>query len=99
MAGPRHHLGCKGNNCCESLEITEEEKVYLKQEPSNKHDKYAIKIVNKDDKILGYIPRYYSKQVSQLINNGAKCEIKLCDVSKNKKCNECLSACLKIIKE
>jgi hypothetical protein len=46
-----------------------EEELKLMPEPENEHDEFATKILNNADTMLGYLPRYYAKEFSQLINN------------------------------
>ncbi len=52
--------------------IKENDKLLFELESNNKSDKYAIKVIlRKNDKIyhLGYVPRYYSKNISILLKN------------------------------
>ncbi len=51
------------------------DKLYLKKDDGNSKDKYAIKIIYKADLkeyILGYVPRYYSKAVYEMLDNNIK---------------------------
>lgn len=48
---------------------------YLEPEPNNKNDENAVKVVLKENgKLyhLGYVPRYYSKELLNELNKGAK---------------------------
>lgn len=55
------------------LEINEN--LILEKEPNNKYDKYAIKIMFRTCKgtyHLGYVPRYYTKQLTELLDKNIK---------------------------
>lgn len=43
----------------------------LKREPENNNDPNAVKICTNEGKLLGYVPRFYSKGISALLENGA----------------------------
>lgn len=61
------------DECKKYLKINK--KLYLEPEPNNINDKYAIKITFKenDKKFhLGYVPRYYSKELSEELNQGVE---------------------------
>lgn len=90
VAGQRYYLGCNGENCNKSLDVKIGEDLILELEPNNKFDKFAIKICNKSNQLIGYIPRYYSKELCELINNGWKYTLTVLEVNKDKNCNECL---------
>lgn len=71
VAGTRH---CKDiNKCKDFLKINRV--LYLELEPNNKNDENAVKVVLKENgKLyhLGYVPRYYSKELLNELNKGAK---------------------------
>ncbi|MEK6263777.1 MAG: HIRAN domain-containing protein [Clostridium sp.] len=90
MAGPRHYMGCDGEDCLKSEDIYVGEKLSLVLEPENKHDKSAIKILNSNDVHIGYIPRYYSETLIELINKKYKYNCVICDILKDNNCNECV---------
>jgi len=100
IAGPRHYIGCnEGNNCEDSIDVKSTDKLYLELEPSNKYDKFAIQVINSNKEILGYIPRYYSENLSNFIKNGYKYDLMASLVNKNKNCNECIKVKLKVKKD
>ena len=67
VAGTRH---CKDiNKCKDFLKINRV--LYLEPEPNNKNDENAVKVVLKENgKLyhLGYVPRYYSKELLNELN-------------------------------
>ena len=71
VAGTRH---CKDiNKCKDFLKINRV--LYLDPEPNNKNDENAVRVVLKENgKLyhLGYVPRYYSKELLNELNKGAK---------------------------
>lgn len=76
IAGTSHHLIEK--KVRDVLRINDN--LELKQEPDNKEDRYAIKILYEfeNEKILlGYVPRYYSKDLSYLLESGTKYSAKI----------------------
>lgn len=67
VAGTRH---CDVNKCKKKISVND--KLLLKTENDNKYDKYAIKIILKKEGKeyhLGYVPRYYSKELTELLKN------------------------------
>lgn len=98
IAGPRHYLGCEGKNCNYGLKIEKDDELFLEFEPENENDKNAIKVIDKDNSKIGYIPRYYNKELTELIKKGFKCSMKVTEYNKDKNCNECLKVRISIYK-
>lgn len=68
VAGTRHCADV--NECKEKININD--KILLELENDNEYDNYAIKVILKKDGKeyhLGYVPRYYSKELTDLLNN------------------------------
>ena len=96
MAGVRHYLDCDGEECNRSIKVTRGDEVFLREEPENFHDQNAVQFLNTSGKVLGYIPRYYSKEVCKLLKQGKKIVCHIYNVDKNKNCNECIKIIMKI---
>ncbi|MCK4678178.1 MAG: HIRAN domain-containing protein [Bacteroidales bacterium] len=64
LAGVRHQ---KMNN---ELNFRINEQVYLIQEPTNKFDSNAIKVINDNGIKIGYISKFHNTELIDLINNG-----------------------------
>ena len=67
VAGTRHYSDVE--KCYKLLKLNS--KLYLEMEPDNQYDKYAIKVIFIDNNKryhLGYVPRYYSKELTHLLN-------------------------------
>lgn len=71
VAGTSHYINIEQ---CRKL-VNVNDKLELEFDSENHHDPYAIKVVfNKDGKCyhLGYVPRYYSKQLLQLLGKNVQ---------------------------
>lgn len=75
--------------------------LYLEREAENKHDEYAIKIIYKNDgKVykLGYVPRYYSKELTGMLNKNIEYSAKIKKLNFESKLNdENITAYVKLI--
>lgn len=96
MAGVRHYIGCDGRDCDKSLEITTGEEVILESEPENVEDKKAVKVLNSKKQKLGYIPRYYSSSVFDLLQENRSLKCTVLNVDKNRSCDECIKLMLEV---
>lgn len=96
VMGVRHLVGCDGKNCTKLLDLTADTQLYLNPEPQNKYDRYAIQIVTKDKKLLGYVPRYYSEQIFNILISGTSYFCKVIEVNGEGVCAECIKVRLKI---
>lgn len=90
MAGTRHYLGCKGNDCDKSITVQCGEEVYLKKEPENIYDSNAIKVVNYKEELLGYIPKYYSWAFTRIMDQKRNIFCHVVNINKNLCCSECI---------
>lgn len=84
IAGSRHYM-----DCIKKENIEAGASLQLEMEPDNIKDKNAIKILY-NNKIIGYVPRYYSEAITRNIKEGK--EVK-CYVI-NSKCNNDCSMCV-----
>lgn len=90
LAGPRHYLGCEGNDCKKSENVDINESLILIPEPENDFDSNAIKVVNNKNVHIGYIPRYYTQEMLKFIEKGYKCKCSVFEVNKETDCDECI---------
>lgn len=97
-AGVRHYLACDGIDCEKEMGITRGDEVFLKRDLENKHDGYAVQLLDYSGKVFGYIPRYYSKSVSELLEQGRKIDCHIYNVDKSGNCNECIKVIMKVTK-
>ncbi len=96
MAGVRHYLDCGGDDCSKAIEATRGDELFLKRDLENKYDKYAIQMLGYSGKVFGYVPRYYSRSVAELLEKGNKIECHIYNVDKNKNCNECIKVIMRV---
>lgn len=71
VAGTSHREDIE--KCKDKLKVNDT--LILEKEPTNQYDNYAIKIIyNKDNKNyhIGYVPRYYSKELTKLLNKNIR---------------------------
>ncbi len=96
LAGPRHYLDCKGDDCEKAKLLSKEDLLKFQLEDTNAHDANAIKILDKDNEHIGYLPRYYCEIVRSAMDQNKKIECKVLEVTNEKNCNECVKLLLKI---
>lgn len=92
VAGVRHCDTCSGlmnEECTTQMTFHKGELLELVSDPTNEHDPYAIKVMKGREKI-GYIPAYYSEQVSKAIALGRKVNCRVKYFRTENSCQECL---------
>lgn len=99
IAETRHHL--LDEKVKKSLRINDNLK--LEQDPNNKEDKYAIKILYEYENkmiLLGYVPRYYSHDLANLLEEEIKYSAKIESLKlENETNDENVTASVKLIFE
>ena len=80
LAGPRHYIGCEGQNCAKSVDLEVKENLKLVLEPENAHDNNAIKVIKSSNILIGYIPRYLTVVLQSYFKK---------DINTNAKCSRC----------
>lgn len=96
IAGIRHYINCNGEDCRKSIHLDVGDELKLEPEPSNPFDKYAIKILDREDNHVGYLPRYYSESFVEYLNEGRTYKCTVVEVNKAMECNECVEVKLEI---
>lgn len=96
IAGVRYYIGCNNKNCKDALHLNVGDSLNLERETTNKFDKNAIKIIDRKNNHVGYLPRYYSKSVAEYLDQGASYECKVLEVNKDMECNECIKVELEV---
>lgn len=92
IAGVRHYDYCDGKNKSVNFELEINENLVLERDSNNVYDKYAVKVMNEDNKIIGYIPIFFSKAISEAIDNDRK----ITCIVINKECSETCAECIKV---
>ena len=90
IVGIRHSCGCDGEDCTNRPSLSVGMELFLKQEPTNAYDRYAILVLSANEEIIGYIPRYFSQSISDRLNNNMTYECKIIEIADNKSCQECV---------
>lgn len=96
IAGTRHYIGCDSENCEKAIHLDVGDRLSLEREPTNEFDKNAIKIMDKNNNHIGYLPRYYSESVIEYLKHGATYECKVIEVNKDTECHECIRVILEV---
>ncbi len=97
VAGARYHDYCKGESKPANFKININEELILEKDTNNEHDKYAVKVKNKENKCIGYIPMFFSKEVSEAIDNNRKTKCIVINNECNNTCEECIKIRLNIV--
>lgn len=92
IAGIRYYDYCDKENKYAKFNLDINENLVLEKDSNNDHDKYAVKVKTKDDKVIGYIPMFFSKEISKAMKDNR--EIKCVVI--NKECNDICEECIKV---
>lgn len=97
IAGTSHSNDIK--NYKDIFEVNDN--LFLERESDNKYDEYAIKVICKKNSTLyhlGYVPRYYSKELSRMLDENVKYSAKIKYLNFESKLNdEDITADVKLI--
>lgn len=98
IAGVRHYVPCSDEKCdFSNLNIALNDELVLKLEPDNTQDSFAVQIFSRNGDKLGYIPRYYSKQVTKTLKENKIVTCKVIEFNPNYNCRECIKVSLTIV--
>lgn len=95
IAGVKYHGYCKNKYLNFNLSVNEN--LFLEKEPTNKYDKYAVKVVNEENKLIGYIPIFYSEAISRAIDEKRKIVCTIINIECNDTCRDCIKIKITII--
>jgi hypothetical protein len=96
IAGVRYYIGCKGEDCNKALHLEVGNKLKLELDPENQYDKNAIKIIDEKGNHVGYLPRYYSESMTNILKEGARYNCTVLEVNKENECHECVKVKLEV---
>lgn len=97
LAGARHYLGCEGEDCVKAISVTRGDEVFFERDKENKYDSNAIRVVNENHSLLGYVPRYYAEAFVRIIEENRVLSCHVMNVDKNKSCDECIAVAVKVM--
>nr|WP_277820616.1 HIRAN domain-containing protein [Hominisplanchenecus murintestinalis] len=66
------------------MEVTRGDEVFLQKEPDNIYDQNAVRFLDVSGKVLGYLPRYYNKEVIELLKYKKEIACHIYNVNRNK---------------
>ncbi|WP_312636071.1 HIRAN domain-containing protein [Oscillibacter sp.] len=99
VAGTRHYIGCNvensidGDSSCSNaaLYLKPNDTVFLAPEPNNSWDKNAIRLITKNNELIGYIPRYYCQNILSILEEN-KFQLSCCieEFNAQKPCENCI---------
>lgn len=96
VAGMRHYLECKGCDCEATEKYAEGNHLLLVPEPDNDHDHNAVKIMSQSGRMLGYLPRHYSKAISDRLKRGVNYHCEVVEHCRQQPCSECMKVRLQM---
>lgn len=93
ITGIRYHSACQGSDCGALPGVKVGDILLLEEEPENAYDPMAIRVLTQEQKVLGYVPRYYNKAILARLHDGMGYSCKITEVNANmRNCSECLKA-------
>ena len=89
-------MSCFGEDCKKKEAITRGDELLLEIDEGNVEDINAVKVLTKENCHIGYIPRYYSETVKEIIKAGRKISCNVTMVNAERNCDECIKMQLKV---
>ena len=99
VSGVRHYAGCEGKDCRCMGKVEPKDELDMIMEPDNSVDIFAVALYTKDGLKMGYVPAYYSEQVTHRLKLGMPYLCKVLEVNRDKNCRECVRVILRMPKE
>lgn len=96
LAGPRYYLDCKGEFCIKETRVTRGDEIFLEHEKGNLYDSNAVCVKDVSGRLLGYVPRYYSKAILRFMEENRVKGCHILNVDMQKGCDECISIILQV---
>ncbi len=90
VMGIRHHAQCKGENCNFLPSVAVGDVLTLVDEPDNAYDPFAIRVLTQANEELGYIPRYYNREILARVKKGMAYSCVVLEVNRGNHCSECV---------
>ncbi len=96
IAGVRHYIGCDGEDCKEAMDVNIEDRLHLEIEPTNLYDENAVKVLDKENNHVGYLPRYFSESIAEYLKENIEYVCIVLEFNKDMTCDECIKVRLEI---
>lgn len=98
VAGVRHVADCAGVECSNFPKLEKGMQLHLSLEPDNQYDKNAVSVRISPQRLIGYVPRYYSEDVASVLKAGGTYTCTVLEKSKGKDCHDCVKVNLSMSK-
>ena len=99
ISGVRHVAECDGEECQCMNGIKAGDELELMMEPDKSVDQFAVALYTKDGSKIGYVPAYYSEQVTHRLKLGMTYLCEVLEVNCEKQCRECIRVILQMPRE
>ena len=86
----QHKNGSEGADCSRDRHCEKGCKLILSRENDNSNDRYAVKVLTDKGELLGYIPHYYSRGVSDRLSRGMSYDCTVLDINQESNSEECV---------
>ena len=96
IAGVKYHDYCDKEKQCPKLDLEVNEKLLLEKDCNNGYDEYAVKVINSENKLIGYIPVFFSEEISKAIDTKRKITCIVISKECSNPCEECIKVRLNI---
>lgn len=97
IAGVSHCDYCDRETKSVNFQLQVNEKLVLQKDINNKYDSYAVKVKNTNNNLLGYIPAFFSREISQAIESNRKIICVVTNIECSDTCAECIKVRLTIV--
>jgi hypothetical protein len=96
VAGVRHYDFCKKDSKDAYASLDVNDILRLEKDNNNSFNKYAVKMLNNENKTIGYIPIYFSREVSMALDSGREVVCSVISIDYSNTCEECVKVRLSI---
>lgn len=96
VMGIRYKSPCHGEDCELMVPVSCGEELSLVPEPENQYDGNALRIVTLGGQHLGYVPRYYNKEILARLAQGVTYSCVVVETNQTGQCSECIKVRLSI---
>lgn len=96
VMGIRYKSPCQGEVCEQMVPVSVGETLQLVPEPENEFDENALRLVTSEGQHLGYVPRYYNKEILARLAKGTTYSCIVIELNQAGLCSECVKVRLNI---
>ena len=96
IMGIRYNTPCKGKDCSALTKLEIGDYLSFIPEPQNPHDENAIRIETQNGERLGYVPRYYNREILARLRKQMSYSCRVLEINMSENCSECIKVKLNI---